>query len=44
MDGNTGMMIWLGKQHLGQKDTSRQEITGKDGKDLSPILNVTLTK
>jgi hypothetical protein len=31
--GNIGMMIWLGKQLLGQteKIEQRQEITGKDG-------------
>ena len=29
--GNTTMLIWLGKQYLGQKDTVSNEITGKDG-------------
>ncbi|MEN6454867.1 MAG: hypothetical protein ABFD10_11450, partial [Prolixibacteraceae bacterium] len=29
--GNATMLIWLGKQHLGQRDKSDQEITGKDG-------------
>ena len=29
--GNPTMLIWLGKQHLGQKDQNRQEVTGKDG-------------
>ncbi len=27
--GNVTMLIWLGKQHLGQKD--RQELTGDEG-------------
>lgn len=31
-DGNTTMLIWLGKQYLGQSD--KQEMTGKDGKPL----------
>ena len=30
------MLIWLGKQHLGQRDKSDQEITGKDGTPLIP--------
>jgi hypothetical protein len=30
-DRNPTMMIWLGKQYLGQTDVSRQEHTGKDG-------------
>ena len=29
--GNPTMLIWLGKQYLGQRDKSDQEITGKDG-------------
>ena len=29
MEGNTTMLIWLGKQRLGQSDKS--ELTGKDG-------------
>ena len=28
-DGNVTMLIWLGKQYLGQKD--RQEVTGENG-------------
>jgi hypothetical protein len=31
-DGNTTMLIWLGKQYLGQSD--KQELTGKDGQPL----------
>jgi len=30
-DGNATMMIWLGKQYLGQKDRTLEEHTGKDG-------------
>lgn len=30
-DRNPTMMIWLGKNYAGQKDISRQELTGKDG-------------
>jgi hypothetical protein len=33
--GNVTAQIWLGKQYLGQKDRSEQEITGKDGKPLA---------
>lgn len=29
--GNTTMLIWLGKQELGQSDKSKSEITGADG-------------
>lgn len=29
--GNTTMLIWLGKQHLGQSDQVRNEQTGKGG-------------
>lgn len=29
MEGNTTMLIWLGKQRLGQSD--KNELTGKDG-------------
>jgi hypothetical protein len=35
--GNATMMIWLGKQLLGQKD--RQEVTGADGAPLVPVAN-----
>lgn len=34
MTGNVPMCIWLGKQYLSQSD--KQEVTGKDGKDLIP--------
>jgi hypothetical protein len=29
--GNTTMLIWLGKQYLGQADKVENEISGKDG-------------
>lgn len=31
LKGNTAMLIWLGKQFLGQKDATKQEIAGEDG-------------
>jgi hypothetical protein len=31
LEGNVTMLIWLGKQLLGQHDMSRTEVTGKDG-------------
>ena len=31
-EGNVTMMIWLGKQYLGQSD--KQELTGKDGEPI----------
>jgi hypothetical protein len=34
MKGNLGMLIWLGKQRLGQKDKQAHEHTGKDGTPL----------
>lgn len=33
-DRNPTMLIWLGKQHLGQKDVQRTEHTGADGKPI----------
>lgn len=32
-EGNTTMLVWLGKQYLRQSE--KQEITGSDGKDLT---------
>lgn len=32
MQGNLGMLVWLGKQYLGQSD--KQEVAGKDGKPI----------
>ncbi len=34
-DGNPTMLIWLGKQILHQKDISRQESTGPEGKPIA---------
>jgi hypothetical protein len=34
-DGNPTMLIWLGKQYLGQAD--KQEVTGKDGGPIQPF-------
>jgi len=31
MDGSNALLIWLGKQYLGQTDKQEREITGKDG-------------
>jgi hypothetical protein len=31
-DGNSTMLVWLGKQYLGQRD--KNELTGADGRDL----------
>ncbi len=41
-DRNPTMLIWLGKQMLGQKDISRQENTGPDGKRMA--MTVTYRK
>ena len=37
MDGNVTMLVWLGKNMLGQRD--RHELTGKDGAPLIPDYN-----
>ena len=39
-DGNATMLIWLGKQELGQKDTHQMEHTGKDGEELVFNFNI----
>lgn len=38
--GNVSMLIWLGKQHLGQKDRheGKHEHTGKDGEPLMVVV------
>lgn len=39
--GDKTMLVWLGKQYLGQAD--KQELTGRDGKDFGsgpPVINV----
>ena len=38
--GNPTMLIWLGKQVLGQRDRMDQEITGKDGTPLIPVNTI----
>lgn len=35
MAGNPTMLVWLGKQVLGQRDKQDTEITGKDGSPLT---------
>jgi hypothetical protein len=35
LSGNVPMLIWLGKQYLGQKDKQEHEIGGKDGKPIT---------
>lgn len=37
--GNTTMLIWLGKQYLGQRDRNDTQLTGKDGNEL--IIKIT---
>lgn len=43
-EGNATMLVWLGKQYLGQSD--KQEVTGADGGpvDVNLIWNQVLTK
>ena len=36
LEGNTTMLIWLGKQLLGQSDRQRAELTGAGGEPLLP--------
>lgn len=36
--GNTTMLIWLGKQMLGQTDKQQTELTGKDGEGIKISL------
>lgn len=36
LDGNVGMMIWLGKQHLGQTDKQETDLKSSDGSMSSP--------
>ncbi len=40
--GNIAMLIWLGKQWLGQQERLRTELTGAEGKDLMPTNLYTL--
>jgi hypothetical protein len=41
-DGNATMLVWLGKQMLGQKDMLRQEHTGEDGAPISYVIRAPL--
>jgi homoserine acetyltransferase len=41
--GNVTMLIWLGKQLLGQRDKGDIELTGKDGAPLQSTNQVSLT-
>lgn len=38
--GDTTMLIWLGKQLLGQRDVARQELTGADAGPVETITKV----
>lgn len=37
-DGNPALLIWLGKQYLGQKDKSAHEISGPDGRMITTTI------
>lgn len=39
----TAAIFWA-KTRMGWREVERHEITGKDGKELTPILNITITK
>jgi hypothetical protein len=38
--GSIPMMIWLGKQYLGQKDRVAEEISGPDGKPVTAVNRI----
>lgn len=40
--GNAALLIWLGKQYLGQKDKSQHELSGPDGKPIQTEKKSTL--
>ena len=42
--GNPTMLIWLGKQFLGQSDKVQQEVTGANGGPLQAAVTVTFVK
>lgn len=42
ISGNSTMLIWLGKQYLGQSD--KQEIGGRDGKPIEAAISVTFVR
>ena len=39
--GNPTMLIWLGKQYLGQRDKSSHELSGPDGKPIETRSGLT---
>jgi len=41
LDGNTTMLVWLGKQHLDQVDKSRNELGGLDGAPIRTAHTIT---
>lgn len=41
-EGKTAMLIWLGKQYLGQRDKTDAEISGKDGG--APVFAIEMTE
>jgi hypothetical protein len=43
-NGDTTMLIWLGKQMLKQRDKFETEVSGKDGGPVVPVLNVTVAR
>jgi hypothetical protein len=42
--GNPTMLIWLGKQYLGQRDKNDIEMSGKDGAPIKTETKIDLTK
>ena len=44
MKGDRTMLVWLGKQLLGQKDKAEHEVTGADGNPLIPAIQVTFVR
>jgi hypothetical protein len=39
LEGNTTMLIWLGKQYLGQRDRQETELTGRGGEAVKVHLD-----
>jgi hypothetical protein len=44
LEGNTTMLIWLGKQLLGQSDRQSAELTGAGGEPLAPSTVIYLPR
>ena len=44
LEGNTTLLIWLGKQLLGQSDRQRAELTGARGEPLPPQAVIYLSR